>query len=164
MEIKIGRLPEFEWKKYKEIRLNALKNDSIAFGSSYEEEKDREDEVWRTRIKDALFALNSENEPVGLLAFLFNTRVKTKHRADIFSVFVTPEYRGIGIGKKLMNEALRMIKENKKVIKVNLTVNPLQIPAVKLYESFGFKMIGKLSKELFIEGKYYDELLMELLI
>ena len=162
MKIIISRLSEEEWEKYRDIRLEALKNDSIAFGSSFEEEKEREAAVWRSRIKDALFALNQNNEPVGLLAFLFNNRKKTKHRADIFSVYVKPDYRGKRIGFRLIEETLKLIKENKDIIKVNLTVNPLQLSAIKLYEAFGFKRVGTLSKEIQIGGKYYDEDLMEL--
>jgi ribosomal protein S18 acetylase RimI-like enzyme len=164
MEITIGRLPEDEWNKYREIRLECLKNDSIAFGSSYEEEKDHEESVWRSRIKDALFALDEKGNPVGVMAFLFNSRVKTKHRADIYSVYIRPEYRGKKIGIKLFEEALRLIKLNKDVVKINLTVNPLQKPAVKLYEHYGFKNVGKLSKELLIDGVFYDEVLMELIL
>ncbi|MHA1983529.1 MAG: N-acetyltransferase family protein, partial [Candidatus Hodarchaeales archaeon] len=72
------------------------------------------------------------------------------------------DFRGQGIGKKLVKEALDSIKMNHEVIKVNLAVNPHQDNAIKLYESFGFKPIGKLSQELFVNSKFYDQILMEL--
>ena len=64
----------------------------------------------------------------------------------------------------ILTEVLRLIKENKEILKVNLTVNSSQLSAIKLYELFGFKTVGKLSKELLINGKYFDELLMEFML
>jgi RimJ/RimL family protein N-acetyltransferase len=40
-------------------------------------------------------------------------------------------------------------------------VNPKQKAAVKLYEKCGFKTVGVLKKELYVNGKFYDELIME---
>lgn len=143
MEIALGKLPEDEWKKYKEIRLEALKNDSIAFWSSYEEEMNRPESFWRSRIGGAVHALSGE-EIIGLMSYKDETRPKTKHKSRIYSVCVKPAYRGNGVGKKLLAETLRLIKENKEIIKVNLAVNLSQVSAVKLYEFFGFKAIGTL--------------------
>lgn len=162
MEITIGNLPEDEWKRLKEIRLEALKTDPIAFGSSYEEEKERPESYWRSRIPGAIVAFDGE-KVVGLMSYKDEDRLKTKHKSGIYAVYVSPEYRGKGVGKKLLTEALNRIKTNINIIKINLTVNPLQTSAVKLYESFGFKAVGTLSKELLIDGIYYDETLMELL-
>ena len=162
MEITLGKLPEEEWKKYKEIRLEALKNDSIAFGSSYEEEINRPESHWRNRTVGAVFAFSGE-KIIGLMSYKDEDRPKTKHKSGIYSVYVKPDYRGKGVGKKLLEETLRLIKLNEEIIKVNLTVNPSQISAVKLYESFGFKAVGTLHKELLVNGTYYDEVLMELL-
>lgn len=163
MDITIGRLPEEEWEKYKEIRLEALKNDAIAFGSSYEEEINRPESHWRNRTVGAVYAFLNK-KIVGLMAYKDEDRLKTKHKSGIYSVYVRPAYRGKGVGKMLLEETLRLIRENKEIIKVNLTVNPLQIHAVKLYESFGFKPVGTLHKELLVDGTYYDELLMEFLL
>ena len=164
MEISISRLSEDNWKKYREIRLEALRNEPTAFSSSYEEQKDFEDAVWRSRIKYALFALTPEKNPVGLVTIIFYSSEKIKHKVDIIQVYVKPAYRRKGIAGKLFDEALRIVKNNKDVIKINIAVNPEQIPAVRLYKSFGFKKIGSLSKELCIEGTYYDEDVMELII
>ena len=163
MEITVGKLSEDNWEKFREIRLEALRNETIAFGSSYEEEVDRPEALWKERIKGAVFAFSGE-KIIGLMSYKDEDRIKTKHKSGIYSVYVKPEYRNKGIGKKILTEVLRLIKENKDIKKVNLTVNPAQLSAIKLYESFGFKTVGKLSKELLIDGKFYDELLMELIL
>ena len=51
--------------------------------------------------------------------------------------------------------------KDKNVIKINLNVNPKQKAAVKLYRKFGFKVVGLLKKDLFVNSKFYDELIME---
>lgn len=162
-KITIVKIPENKWQDYKDIRLEALKMDSIAFGSSFEEERNFNEDTWKQRSKPALLAYY-DDKPVGLLVYIINTRIKTKHVANIYSVYVNKAFRGHGIGKKLVIEALESIKKNDEVIKVNLAVNPEQISAVKLYESFGFKQIGRLSKEIFENNIFYDQLLMELFL
>ena len=39
-----------------------------------------------------------------------------------------------------------------------------QEAAVSLYQKYGFKTVGRLTKELRLEGRYYDELIMEKLL
>ena len=51
-------------------------------------------------------------------------------------VCVLPEYQGKGIGKKLVEMLFKLHKED-----TYLTVDKKNIPAINLYEKFGFKMI-----------------------
>lgn len=158
--IEIKKLPSNRWKEYNQLRLEALKNDPAAFGSSYEEEKKLSESDWKRRIKNTLFAMD-DNKPVGMITYVFNDKIKTRHIANIFGVYVKKEYRKQGIGKKLIERALSNIKKNKEIIKINLCVNPKQKTALNLYKKYRFKVIGRLKKDLFIDGKFYDELLME---
>ncbi|MHA2362391.1 MAG: N-acetyltransferase family protein [Candidatus Hodarchaeales archaeon] len=163
MEIEITTLLADYWEKFKTIRLEGLKNDPIAFGSSYEEEIRFPEEEWRKRITRTIFALSGD-KPVGMIVFFFNNRIKTNHVANIFGMYVSKDFRGLGIGKKLMDAALRKIKMNKEIIKINLAVNTVQESAVALYQKYGFKIVGKLSKDILVAGKFYDGFLMELIL
>ena len=51
---------------------------------------------------------------------------------------VHPEYRKLGIGRKLMNILEEYCKKHK-VIELILGVNKESLPAIKLYESLGYK-------------------------
>jgi RimJ/RimL family protein N-acetyltransferase len=51
--------------------------------------------------------------------------------------------------------------EDQGIAKIKLAVNSEQQAAIKLYKKFGFEIVGKLEKELFVDGQYYDELMME---
>ena len=158
--IEIKKLASSRWKDYRALRLEALKNDPIAFGSSYNEEIKLSNNEWKRRIKNSLFALLND-KPIGTIVYIFENKTKTKHIANIYGVYVKKEYRGQGVGKKLVESAISLIKKNKNIIKINLNVNPKQKAAVKLYKKYGFKTIGVLKKDLYVNGKFYDELIME---
>ncbi len=57
---------------------------------------------------------------------------------DIMRVAVLPEYRRLGIGRALLNECFASTKPDV----VFLDVREKNVPAIKLYESFGFEKIG----------------------
>lgn len=158
--IRANRLPENRWKDYKKIRLEALRAEPAAFGSSYEEELELSEEEWRKRMKNVLFAVEAR-VPVGMMSYVFNTRLKTSHIASIYGVYVTPKYRGRGIGGKLMDAVMEEIKGKGGIIKVQLSVNPGCRPAVRLYKRVGFIVTGRARKELKIGNRFYDLLYME---
>ena len=158
--IQIKKLPSNRWKEYKALRFEALQKDPTAFGSSYVEELRLPEAEWRKRLKNAIFAL-SNGEPVGMIVYIFNNKVKIKHIANIFGVYVRKEYRNKGVGKRLIEYALSQIRKNKKILKIDLCVNSKQKAAAKLYKKCGFKIVGKLKRDLFVNGKFYDEILME---
>jgi ribosomal protein S18 acetylase RimI-like enzyme len=163
MEIEIKKLPPDRWKDLKKLRLEALKSEPIAFGSSYEEEVDAPEEEWQRRIGNSIFAIHN-GQPVGMIVYVVSTRLKMKHIADIHAVYVNQQFRNQGIGGMLLSKALSLIKENAQVRKIKLTVNPEQRQAVDLYKRYGFEVTGTSKKELFFDSKFYDEMLMELMI
>ena len=57
---------------------------------------------------------------------------------ELAKMAVTKKFRGLGIGKKLMERAVWFCKE-KKVKKVYLESNSKLTPALTLYEQFGFE-------------------------
>jgi ribosomal protein S18 acetylase RimI-like enzyme len=158
--IEIKQLPPERWQDYQKLRLEALKADPIAFGSSYEEEISRPEEFWRNRIGNMFFAVEN-NRPVGMVRYAFETRVKNKHVAGIYAMYVDKEFRNQGIGKRLMEGVISLIAENKDIHKIRLSVTPEQIYAVKLYEHYGFKSVGLFINELCVDGRYYGEVPME---
>jgi ribosomal protein S18 acetylase RimI-like enzyme len=158
--IEISGLPPERWKDYRRLRLEALKSDPSAFGSSFEEEEALTEDEWRKRIPNALFALSDDN-PIGMIGFFSNTRLKTKHAADIFGFYVRADHRGRGVGTRLLQQALVQIRKNKGILKVKLAVNPEQRAAVKLYKRAGFVGYGVSKKELKVGRRFFDMLYME---
>ena len=158
--IAITRLDASRWQDYRNLRLEALKTEPLAFGSSYEEEQSNPETYWRQHKQNVVFALEDDS-PVGMLVLARNSRLKTDHIYGIYGVYLNRDFRGQGIGKKLMDAALEEIQKTPGIKKIELAVNPAQKAAEKLYRKYGFHKAGTSKKALWVDGKFYDELLME---
>lgn len=166
--ITIGPLPPGDWQKFKQIRLEALQTNPTAFSNTYEDVATYPDEKWQQQMDESerkdgsffLFAFDGEII-VGMNGMYWTKKPVTKHVAEIFGVFVKPRYRGIGIGKRLMEGIINEITKNPQFTKMKLGVNAENLPALKLYESCGLTVVGTLKNELHFGNNYCNELLME---
>ena len=61
---------------------------------------------------------------------------------QITNVAVLPEYRGQGVGRRLL-AALTDYAKEVGLSEITLEVRPSNRPAIRLYESFGFETVGK---------------------
>lgn len=64
------------------------------------------------------------------------------NQAEVMSVAVEPEFRGQGIGTILFGELIRLVKA-RGATAITLEVRPSNTAAIKLYESFGLKSVGR---------------------
>ena len=160
--ISITSLPEERWKECRDLRLQALQKDPIAFSSSYEEEKDLSEHEWRQRIKNALFAIINDT-PVGMVVMIVESLSDNEDIASIYGLYVNSACRGKGIGNQLLTEAMISLKKLETLKKIKLSVNCEQKHAITLYEKLHFQVVGTLKKKILYQGNYYDELMMELL-
>lgn len=166
-DVQIVRLASKDWKLYKELRLRALKEEPHAFGSSYEENVIKSDVSWAQGLEEAsqektqwLVFAKLNNKIVGMIAAHLEKELDTAH---IISTYVSPEERGKGIAKKLMNSLLIRLKQNNQIKKIIIDVNPTQSTAFNLYKSSGFK-ITKKHKYLMGDGKEHELYQLQMLI
>jgi len=163
MEVEIIKLTPENWENFKTIRLRALKTDPTAFGSSYEQEIDRPEEVWRQKLATSwAYAAIVKNQFVGMARILFELGEHVQHVASIVSLFIDPAHRRQGIGEKIMKKIISDLRNQKIITKIILSVNTDQKPAVKLFEKVGFKTIGIARYGVKINQTYYNQLHMEL--
>ena len=62
--------------------------------------------------------------------------------AHITNVAIAPEYRGKGVGTRMMQEIIRIVKE-KGITSMTLEVRPSNTAALALYHKFGFSSVGR---------------------
>lgn len=166
---KIISLKPSAWRRYKHLRLEALRTDASAFADSYAEGIGKPRSVWMKRLQASdkgeavkLFFAQSKNELVGMVGIEFDLRDKRLHTAKIRELFVTAEGRGAGVGAALVQTALDFIaKKRKRIKKIALSVNVTQKAAQSLYKKMGFEVIGLAKREIKVHGYYIDQYLME---
>ncbi len=82
-----------------------------------------------------IFFAKYNNEIVGVVSF-----INQKTFFELSKMAVTPKYRGLKIGKKLMDFCVQFAK-NKQWKSITLYSNRKLIPAIKLYKKIGFKEV-----------------------
>lgn len=159
MTFKITQLPPDRWQAYRDIRLEGLQADPLAFGSTYQEEVALTEEQWRNRIICMWFALD-DDRPVGMIGLMRDTGVTGKHRAHVISLWVKPAFRGQGIGGKLIRH-LQELAPTEGIRKLYLHVTSTQKDAIVLYEKQGFRKVGLLEENSKVGDEYLGTYLME---
>lgn len=149
---------------YRELRLLALGTSPTAFGSSLEEEAALPLTAFAARLDGStglqLFGACSGDELVGMVGVGRLAALKERHRAELRSMFVRPEARGAGVGRQLLVHALAVVERLDGVRQVTLTVTAGNAAARRLYEAHGFTPYGQAPEALFVDGVYYDDVLM----
>lgn len=164
----IRRLGVKDAQNYMKIRLKALRNNPEAFGSSFEEEKDRTVKMYGQRLESEesyTYGAFQNNQLIGTVTLLKEKYIKFRHRANIVGMYVAPESRGAGIGRLLLIEAINQAKSLGEIEQINLSVVTTNEPAKKLYTSLGFEVFGTEKRALKLDEKtYLDEEHMVLFI
>ena len=157
MDFSIRRLGPEDAETYRAFRLFMLDDAPNAFGVSVEEAEVRPLDDWKTDLSgaQAFFGGFSGDKLVAAANFLQETARKASHRGWLLGVYVAPEARGSGLSHALINTVLDHART--KVLQVHLGVGSYNTPAIKLYESAGFRITGTRPRSLKIGGNYIDE-------
>lgn len=165
--IRLLEASEVELKDYKNLRLEALREEPQAYGSSYKDQKNSPDEEWQRWLENyrngernwMIFASDGQ-KLIGMMgAYQADSDVEN-NEANIIAVYVTKQARGKGVSKLLLKGLLTKLTKDTIIKKVKLAVNIDQVAAVKLYESFGFKVNGK-DNMVLGDGIAHEEYLMQ---
>jgi ribosomal protein S18 acetylase RimI-like enzyme len=143
------------------LRAEGLENTPEAFGESLKEFNQKSLESIKSTFPNSntnfIVGMFDEQKLVGVVGFFQNRSEKMKHKAGIWGMYVTPSYRKQGIGRKLMEFAIKKGKETDEVKQIALGVVTTNIAAKVLYESLGFVSYGTEQRAICVDGTYYDE-------
>jgi ribosomal protein S18 acetylase RimI-like enzyme len=139
----------------------------LHFGLLHDEENFRitpEDDLnapFPTADKPDSFTLGAYagNELAGIVSFTRDgeNREKLRHKGILFRMYVSKDFRGQGIAKKLIGAVIERVKEIPNIEQINLTVIANNDTAKTLYEKFGFVTIGSEPNAIKWKGKYFTE-------
>jgi ribosomal protein S18 acetylase RimI-like enzyme len=146
--VRIRRVEPEEWKAYRDLRLEALRTDPLAFGSTLEREQGFSEEQWRDRIpRDSPVtpsatwaAVDRADRFVGMVV-----AARVDGVFHLFAMWVAPELRRKGFGGRLLDAAIEWVDRAAPGNAITLEVNPREVAALGLYTSRGFRPTGRSS-------------------
>jgi len=148
--------------EYWRLRLEALQGDPEAFSSSAEEHQSLSlDEVRRRLGSEGgdsfVVGAFDGGSLVGTAGFHREKGPKVRHKGRVWGVYVTPESRGKGIGRQMLQKLLQRGSETEGVDQILLSVTTTQTAAARLYRSLGFESFGREPRALKIGDRFIDE-------
>jgi ribosomal protein S18 acetylase RimI-like enzyme len=140
----IKRAVPDDWEVVRDVRLAALQEAPYAFGSTFEREREFDEQRWRDWIGAA-----DNNAGVVLLAFVDDQPVgmdgafiDESGRAHLIAMWVEPTARRMGVGAALTSAVVAWSQEVGAPATV-LDVAEDNAAARELYESLGFRGTGE---------------------
>ncbi|MFF7058261.1 GNAT family N-acetyltransferase [Achromobacter spanius] len=162
----VRRLTTPDAPSLRRLRLDALIETPESFGSSYEEEHTltlEDIQSWIAPQNDgAMFGVFDDELLVGIVGVGRQRKLKMRHKAHIWSMYVAPAQRGLGLGRLLMQAAIAHARTMRGIRQVQLSVTANNAAAASLYASLGFEEYGTERESLCVNGQLYDETLMAL--
>ncbi|WP_164016283.1 GNAT family N-acetyltransferase [Pyxidicoccus trucidator] len=159
----VRKLRPDEAETFWTLRLRGLKEHPEAFGASYEEDAVLPMERVRSRLEGpsqwVLGAFDGERL-VGVAGLYRDTGRKQSHKAHVWGMYVLPEVRSRGIGRRLMSALLDEARRMPGVERLLLTVAVGNASAQKLYRALGFRTYGVEPNALRFDGASVDNELM----
>jgi RimJ/RimL family protein N-acetyltransferase len=164
--ITVRRLRPSDSVEYRRLRLRGLRESASAFGSTYAEESKFPRKIfvaWLQPTDDKwIFGAFENQRLVGVVTLIREDKIKVKHKASIYGMYVAAKLRRKGVGHQLVDTVLQAARRLRGLKQVRLAVVEGNDPALHLYEAFGFKVYGREVNALLFKGKYYAELLLAL--
>ncbi|MEX3623039.1 N-acetyltransferase family protein [Viridibacillus arvi] len=141
--------------------------DFLSFGKN---EFNRDVEEYKKFIDSTSLEQNSiiliatlKDEIIGIASINSSQKDRTKHVGTL-GIVVSEQLVGQGLGRKLMEELINWATSNGVTKKISLVTREDNTFAIELYEKLGFEKEGLLKKDNFINGVYYNTLVMGLFI
>lgn len=131
---------------FKDVRLRALQDTPLAFGSTYAQEIQLSDQDWLNRTlrwsgeRGIGFLALDDGAACGIAGSFLNEDDPT--RAQLISMWTAPTYRQRGIGRRLVNEILAWARA-RQACTLLLMVTSINHPAILFYERLGFTRTGR---------------------
>ena len=163
MTFEIRLLTSADAALYRAIRLEALAAHPEAFASTFAREQDKP-LAWfeeRLTISD-IFGAFIDGEIVGVAGFRRQDGPQTMHKADLWGMYVRHQAGRAGVGRRLVDAVIAHAAT--RVEKLQLSVMSKNEAALRLYKAAGFVEYGREVKALKQDGRYFDEVLMDLFV
>jgi ribosomal protein S18 acetylase RimI-like enzyme len=157
--IELRRLSSDDATLFREIRLEGLERDPDAFSSTFEIECAQPLSFFAERIgRSTVFGAFRGSELLGVAGFVVQPGAKHAHKGLLWGMYVRPQARQAGIGRKLVEAVIEHARHHVELIQ--LSVIKENEAARRLYASLGFEEYGIDRRGAKYRGEYHDDVLM----
>ncbi|MGI9334348.1 MAG: GNAT family N-acetyltransferase [Gammaproteobacteria bacterium] len=144
------------------LRREALEQAPLAFGSSLQDDRGLSVDFVRSaleqRDEQAVFGYYSAGVLSGMAGLVRETKLKSRHKAFVWGMYVSAHARGTGAGRALVQAVVAHARSWSGVEQVHLSVSATAVEAGALYTSMGFHAWGREPRALQWEGRFVDEI------
>jgi RimJ/RimL family protein N-acetyltransferase len=157
--IEIRRLLPTDATLYRDIRLEALRSDPGAFGSTFAIESTKPLTWFEERLGDAaVFGGFDRADLLGVAGFFVHRGAKEGHKGVLWGMYVRARARKTGLGRRLVDAVVDHAREHVEILQLRVVEG--NEPARRLYARLGFVEYGIEKNSLKQDGRYWDEVLM----
>ena len=139
----VRRMRDAEWRELRSLRLEALQDSPLSYGSTHAREVLRPDRDWQERAaagaagdEEVAMAAVAAGRWVGMARGYLEPPI-----AHLIAVYVTPDWRRRGIGEAVSQAVVAWARE-REARAVLLSVSDWNTGARRVYESIGFVPTG----------------------
>ncbi len=154
-EISVRRLGEADWEEYRQTRLRALTESPEAFVASVDEETEYPEERWRDRMRRSQRLLAERDGQAMGVASVGSENTPDETVGELFGLWVSPDARGSGVARRLLEAAARAARETEMKHLV-YWVGSDNGRAVAFASSFGFRPTDN-RRPMALRGDVEDE-------
>jgi len=167
MTYNLRRLAVEDIEGFRALRLRGLLESPTSFGETAAHfeaipvtELRSQFEVSAGRGGFRLGAFRPSEELHGVVGLFREAGEKNCHRGVVWGMYVAPEARGQGLGRRLMVQLIEEARGVPGLMQLHLSVMTTNEPALKLYRSLGFTEYGTDPGALSVDGRLLDEYLL----
>jgi ribosomal protein S18 acetylase RimI-like enzyme len=149
MELQVRRIKAREWRRYRELRLEALQDSPLAFVEQYQESLAQPDQFWQDRVErnaagstSSMFVAVCAGRFVAKASCFAEPDVTDYVSAHIVGVYVTPPSRGEGVADALMTAVISWAQDEAHADRIRLFVMQTNDRAAGFYRRIGFVPTG----------------------
>ena len=156
----LRRLGAADAECYRALRLEGLRSHPEAFAASWDAEASEPLCWFAERLeRNVVFGGWQDVSTLkGVVGLHVPDAPKSRHKGELWGMFVLPEARGTGLAAALVARVIEHAASS--VEEIRLTVVTTNAAAVRLYARAGFTQFGLERRALKVGDQYYDELLM----
>jgi ribosomal protein S18 acetylase RimI-like enzyme len=149
VDVEVRRIRAGEWRQYRRLRLEALKDSPLAFVEQYDDMLTRPDRFWQERVErsatdaDSMMVVAVDNGRfVGKAGCFIEPEVVDRVSAYVVGVYVSPSHRGSDVARSLLESVTGWARRDCGADRIRLFVMDTNDRAVAFYRRLGFVPTG----------------------